>query len=187
MSNLVVTGLGGSRQKKESEKDFYWKPDLLVPGSGIAFELVDIAQPGPTDSEGRALYAQSAQTWTGVKVSTVAADMGPYATDADLAAFAALIPTISGDLVAQIPSLTGYATQSYVTTVSGDLVNEISTTSGVIVAQIPSLTGYATQSFVTIVSGVIVAQIPTVSGYTGTVTVSGATFTVANGLITTVA
>jgi hypothetical protein len=70
MANLVNTGLGGSRMKKESEKDFYWKPELLVPGSGVAFELVDIAQPGPVDTEGRALYAQSAQTKTAVQIST---------------------------------------------------------------------------------------------------------------------
>lgn len=101
MGNLVNTGLGGSRMKKESEKDFYWKPELLIPGTGMSFELVDIAQPGPTDSEGRTLYAQSAQTKTAVKISS----------------------TVSGT---------------------------------------------------------------TVSGYTGTVTVSGAVFTVVNGLITSV-
>lgn len=115
MGNQVNTGLGGSRMKKEAEKDFYWRPELLVPGTGMSFELVDIAQPGPTDSEGRALYAQSAQTKTAVKIS--------------------------------------------------------STVSGV------SLAGYATEEFVE----------ATVSGYTGTVTVSGAVFTIANGLITSVA
>ncbi|MFA7247787.1 MAG: hypothetical protein WC169_11525 [Dehalococcoidia bacterium] len=106
---------------------------------------------------------------------------GDYSTNAQLA-------SISGSIVSQIPSLTGYATENHVTTVSGDIVSqiptdfddryytesEITTISGDIVAQIPSLTGYATESYVstnyidnseiTTISGDITAQIP--SAYT---------------------
>jgi len=77
------------------------------------------------------------------------------------------ITTISGDIVAQIP--TDYYTQSEVTTISGDIVaqiptdyytqGEVTTISGDIVAQIP--TDYYTQSEVTTISGDIVAQIIT--------------------------
>jgi hypothetical protein len=78
------------------------------------------------------------------------------------------VTTISGDIVSQIPSLAGYATELWVegrfTTVSGDIV-----------AQIPSLVGYATEVYVsdnyidnselTTTSGDIVSQIPSLSGY----------------------
>lgn len=83
--------------------------------------------------------------------------------------------TSSGDIVAQIPSLDGYATELYVDTVSGALHNEIgnidlsnyytktemTTISGDIVDQIPSLAGYATTAQLTTTSGDIVNQIPT--------------------------
>lgn len=79
-----------------------------------------------------------------------------------------LITTTSGDVVSQIPSLTGYATETWVntnfidtaemTTISGDLVaqmgtgsvteEQLTTTSGDIVSQIPSLDGYATEAYV---------------------------------------
>ena len=59
---------------------------------------------------------------------------GDYITDAEMT-------TISGNIVDQIPSLTGYATESYVDT-------SITTASGDIVSQIPSLSGYATETYV---------------------------------------
>lgn len=105
---------------------------------------------------------------------------GDYVTDAEMT-------TISGDIVAQIPSLVGYATEAYVTTVSGDIVAQIpsdfysqstvdsllTTTSGDIVAQIPS--DFYSQSQVTTISGDIVAQIPTDYYTQGEVdTISGA-------------
>jgi hypothetical protein len=72
--------------------------------------------------------------------------------------------TTSGDIVAQIPSLAGYATQSWVT--SGFITPSIlATTSGDIVSQIPSLASYATLTKLTTTSGDIVAQIPSVAGY----------------------
>ena len=76
--------------------------------------------------------------------------------------------TISGDLIDQIPSLVGYATESWVT--SQDFIDlaELTTTSGDIVSQIPSLAGYATESWtntnfidtseMTTISGDLVAQ-----------------------------
>jgi len=103
--------------------------------------------------------------------------------------------TTSGDIVSQIPSLAGYATQTWVsdsyidttemTTISGDLVaqmgagevtqEQLTTTSGDIIDQIPSLTGYATEAWVstnyadnsevTTISGDIVSQIPSLAGY----------------------
>jgi hypothetical protein len=80
------------------------------------------------------------------------------------------VDTISGAIVAQIPSLTGYATESYVDTVSGVLdaaksdvghshndlyytEGEVDTISGSIVAQIP--TDYATEAELTSVSGAL--------------------------------
>jgi DUF4097 and DUF4098 domain-containing protein YvlB len=66
---------------------------------------------------------------------------GNYVTDTEMT-------TISGDIVDQIP--TDYVTDDELTTVSGDII-----------AQLPSLVGYATESFVTTVSGDIVSQIPT--------------------------
>jgi hypothetical protein len=77
MANLVKTGLGGSRIKKESEKreGFYWDPPLWIPGEGITFEYVDIntAEDLATashDAEGRILYPQASQTITGLQVTT---------------------------------------------------------------------------------------------------------------------
>jgi hypothetical protein len=97
---------------------------------------------------------------------------------------------ISGAIVAQIPSLAGYATQVWVasgyidnsemTTVSGDIVGQIpslvgylttaqfTTSSGDIVGQIPSLAGYVTDGVLTVTSGDIVAQIPSLAGYATT-------------------
>jgi len=100
-----------------------------------------------------------------------------------------MLTTTSGDIVDQIPSITGYATQSWVsenyidnnemTTISGDVIayidqeistvsggsgitqEQLTTTSGDIVDQIPSLSGYATQNWVTTVSGDIISQVPT--------------------------
>jgi len=128
-----------------------------------------------------------------------------FASQADLVTVSGLIPTdyisgaemttISGDIVAQIPSLTGYATEVWVganyidnnemTTISGDIVAqipvdyitsaELATASGDIVSQIPSLAGYATETWVsdnyideselTTASGDIVSQIPSLAGY----------------------
>jgi len=62
--------------------------------------------------------------------------------------------TMSGNIVAQIPSLSSYPTYSYLNTVSGNIVQ-----------QIPSLTNYVTSSTLITVSGNIVAQIPSLSGY----------------------
>jgi hypothetical protein len=76
---------------------------------------------------------------------------GDYVTTAQLT-------TASGDIVSQIPSLAGYATEIYVD-------SAILTASGDIVSQIPSLAGYATETYVdnviTTASGDIVSQIPT--------------------------
>ena len=85
------------------------------------------------------------------------------------------VTTISGNIVAQIPS--DFYSQAQVTTISGDIVAQIpsdfysqstvdgllTTTSGDIVAQIPS--DFYSQSQVTTISGDIVAQIPSLSGY----------------------
>jgi len=95
------------------------------------------------------------------------------------------LTTASGDIVVQIPSLVGYATQSWVansyvdngqmTTISGDIIAQIgepgggvtfeqlTTASGDIVSQIP--TDYVTHGQITTVSGDVVAQIPSLSGY----------------------
>lgn len=77
------------------------------------------------------------------------------------------ITTASGDIVAQIPSLTGYATESWVNSQNYVDVTELTTTSGDIVNQIPSLTGYATESWVddqiTTTSGDIINQIPSIT------------------------
>lgn len=77
MANLVVTGLGGSRKKKESQKreGYYWKPDLMIPGSGVAFDYVDIhtkdeLESAFQDDDGRIMYPQAAQTITGLMVTT---------------------------------------------------------------------------------------------------------------------
>jgi len=72
------------------------------------------------------------------------------------------ITTISGNIVDQIPSLIGYATESYVDTSSGTLQDEIDNLD------------YYTQAEVTTISGNIVAQIPTDFYTTGEVdTISG--------------
>lgn len=77
MANLVKTGLGGHRIKKEAEKKegYYWTPPLWIPGSGITFSHVDITTQedlaGAThDAQGRRLYAQASQTHTGLYVTT---------------------------------------------------------------------------------------------------------------------
>lgn len=135
---------------------------------------------------------------------------GSYATNA-------VLTTVSGDIVSQIPSLTGYATESYVTTVSGDLQDNIddkadtihthddryytesevdstiTTVSGDIVDQIPSLTGYATETYVsdnyinnsemTTISGDIVLQIPDLSGYYTTIEVDDLLTTVSGDVV----
>jgi hypothetical protein len=86
----------------------------------------------------------------------------------------AQLTTTSGDIVAQIPSIAGYATQAWTNSNFVDN-SEVSTISGNIVSQIPSLAGYATQSWtnsnfpdnaeLTTVSGDIVDQIPSLAGY----------------------
>ena len=77
MANLVKTGLGGHRIKKQAEKKegYYFSPPLWIPGSGIAFEYVDITtqedlEGASHDSAGRKLYAQASQTVTGLQVTT---------------------------------------------------------------------------------------------------------------------
>ena len=86
------------------------------------------------------------------------------------------ITTASGDIVSQIPSLAGYATESWVNGQNYIDINELTTTSGDIINQMPSLAGYATESWVndqnyidanelTTVSGDIVDQIPSLTGY----------------------
>lgn len=77
MANLVKTGLGGHRIKKEAEKreGYYWTPPLWTPGSGMMFEYINITTQedleGAThDSDGRRLYAQASQTHTGLRVTT---------------------------------------------------------------------------------------------------------------------
>ena len=86
------------------------------------------------------------------------------------------LTTASGDIITQIPSLAGYATESWVNNQSFVTLTELTTTSGDIVNQIPSLSGYATESWVssqsfinltelTTTSGDIVAQMPSLAGY----------------------
>jgi hypothetical protein len=75
MANLVKTGLGGSRIAKEAEKDYYWKPELLIPGAGIEFQYVDLTtkeelEAASHDSAGRLLYPQASQTRVGLQVTT---------------------------------------------------------------------------------------------------------------------
>jgi DUF4097 and DUF4098 domain-containing protein YvlB len=85
--------------------------------------------------------------------------------------------TTSGDIVLQIPSLVGYATEAWVnihiTTTSGDIVAQIpidyitlqklTTTSGDVVAQIPL--DYITSLELLTTSGDLIAQVPSLSGY----------------------
>lgn len=77
MANLVKTGLGGHRIKKEAEKreGYYWTPSLWIPGAGMKFEYVDITtqeqlEAVTHDAAGRRLYAQASQTFTGLEVTT---------------------------------------------------------------------------------------------------------------------
>jgi hypothetical protein len=72
-----------------------------------------------------------------------------------------LVSTASGAIVAQIPSLTGYATETWVNNNFIDN-SEMTTISGDIVAQIP--TDYISESEMTTISGDIVAQIITDHG-----------------------
>lgn len=89
----------------------------------------------------------------------------------------------SGNIVSQIPSLAGYATQSWS---NGQFITPttLSTVSGNIVTQIPSLAGYATQGWVnglnyitsasvSTISGNIISQIPSLTGYATQSWVSG--------------
>jgi hypothetical protein len=80
------------------------------------------------------------------------------------------LTTTSGDIVLQIPSLAGYATESWVNL--GFIVPaQLTTTSGDIVDQIPSLAGYATEGWanntfidnseMTTISGDLVSQMGT--------------------------
>lgn len=69
-----------------------------------------------------------------------------------LASLVRLISTASGNIISQIPSLTGYATEAWVS------------------GQIPSLAGYATEGWVT-------DQLATVSGTSGNVTGGSSAFT----------
>ena len=85
------------------------------------------------------------------------------------------VNTISGNIVSQIPSLTGYATQTWVGNQNYTTATQVNTISGNIVSQIPSLAGYATQTWtnnnfytqtqVNTISGNVVAQIPSLAGY----------------------
>jgi hypothetical protein len=75
MANLVETGLGGSRMQKEADKDLYWKPNLLIPGDGIQFTLVDLITKEELDAvmqdaDGRMMYPQASQTQTGLMITT---------------------------------------------------------------------------------------------------------------------
>ena len=75
MANLVKTGLGGSRMKKEAEKNYYWKPELFIPGEGVEFTLVDLTTKEELegvmqDADGRIMYPQASQTRTGVRLTT---------------------------------------------------------------------------------------------------------------------
>lgn len=77
MGNLVKTGLGGSRMKKEAEKDLYFKPELLIPGDGVEFTFIDLITKEELeavmhDADGRIMYPQAAQTRTGLQISTTA-------------------------------------------------------------------------------------------------------------------
>lgn len=75
MANLVKTGLGGSRMQKEADKDLYWQPNLLIPGAGIQFDLVDLTTKeeldgAMQDADGRMMYPQASQTLTGLQITT---------------------------------------------------------------------------------------------------------------------
>lgn len=77
MSNQVITGLGASRIQKDSDKDLYWRPELLIPGSGVLFTLVDLTtkaelEGAMSDASGRMMYPQASQTLTGLKITTTA-------------------------------------------------------------------------------------------------------------------
>ena len=63
-------------------------------------------------------------------------------------AVANYVDTISGAIIAQIPSLSGYATDAEVSTISGDII-----------AQIPSVVDFVTDAEITVISGDIIAQI----------------------------
>ena len=66
------------------------------------------------------------------------------------------LSTVSGNIVSQIPSLSGYATQSWT-------VTQLTTVSGDIIDQMPSLSGYATESWVNL-NFITSAQMTTISG-----------------------
>jgi len=103
-------------------------------------------------------------------ITTMASGLAACVSDSDMV-------TISGDIVAQIP--TDFYTQAEVTTISGDIVAqfptdfysqaEVTTISGDIVAQIPDVSDFITDGEVATISGDIVGQIPSLAGYATTV------------------
>lgn len=74
------------------------------------------------------------------------------------------LTTTSGDIVSQIPSLDGYATESWVSSQNYIDTTQHTTTSGDIVDQIPSLTGYATESWVNSQNYIDETEMTTISG-----------------------
>lgn len=72
------------------------------------------------------------------------------------------LTTTSGDIIAQLPNLSGYATQTWVNVNFID-ATEMTTISGDIVSAIPNMSGYATESWVGL-NFVDNAEVTTVSG-----------------------
>lgn len=127
--------------------------DWVQFGSTITHNVLNGLQGGST---GEYYHLTSAQQsgLTGGTDTTLHTHDDRYFTETE-------ITTISGDIIAQIPSLTGYATETWV---SDNYIDnsEMTTISGDIVAQIP--TDYISESEMTTISGDIVSQIVTDHG-----------------------
>jgi hypothetical protein len=161
-------------------------------GGGVSLLLLTTTS-GDIVSQIPSLSGYATQVWVNNQsyitlpfLTTVSGDIVSQIAEAGISL--EQLTTTSGDIVSQIPSLVGYATQSWanttfidtneMTTISGDLVSQmdaggvtleqLTTTSGDIVAQFGEVTGaseswvndnFISNSEMTTVSGDIVAQI----------------------------
>lgn len=123
-------------------------------GSTVHHNFLSGLQGGTSDQYYHLTQAEESALTGGGNASTYHIHDDRYYTESE-------VDSISGAIVAQIPSLTGYATETWVNNNFIDN-SEMTTISGDIVAQIP--TDYISEAEMTTISGDIVAQIITDHG-----------------------
>lgn len=156
-SGIAPTEGGATWVENEDALYVYNGSDWVKFGSTVTHNNTNGKQGGTTDE----YYHLTSAEYLALTNNGGVEDASAYHIHDDRYFTEAEITTISGDIVAQIPSLTGYATETWVnnnfidnsemTTISGDIMSSISD-------------GYVSNSEMTTISGNIVDQIITDHG-----------------------